>query len=225
MLKRTLKGSKRGLDRVSLVEKWPFRASFQSIMSQIFDPSNPLFPRDTAFGQTMGTHRSQISTEAFFSRISFTDGISPLSLPLGGYEAFKRKIYSQYHLLPSKMKTYFLGSNPYWHRCISICYLFDKWVFVFVFILAFAFVWEISDEGAYLYLLLFFELSSVSTTRGNIGVCRGRELILAPVRLFVISVHFNWPPIRLGPPPSLSGVIKPNHLGDYSQQGRLLRCG
>ena len=81
------------------------------------------------------------------------------------------------------------------------------------------------DEGAYLYLLLFFELSSVSTTRGNIGVCRGRELILAPVRLFVISVHFNWPPIRLGPPPSLSGVIKPNHLGDYSQQGCLLRFG
>ena len=94
MLKRTLKDSIRGLDRVSLVEKWPFWASFQSIMSQIFDPSNPLFPRDTAFGQTMGTHRSQISTEAFFSRISFTDGISPLSLPLGGNEAFKRKIFT-----------------------------------------------------------------------------------------------------------------------------------
>ena len=46
-----------GLDWVSiLVEKWPFRASFQSIMSQIYDPSNPLFPRDTAFGQTMSTH-------------------------------------------------------------------------------------------------------------------------------------------------------------------------
>ena len=41
---------------ISLVEKWPFRASFKSIMSQIYDPSNPLFSRDMAFGQTMGTH-------------------------------------------------------------------------------------------------------------------------------------------------------------------------
>ena len=47
----------------------------------------------------------------------------------------------------------------------------------------------------------------------------GRELILVAVRLFVIFLPFNWPPIRLRPPPSLSGVIKPNHLGHYSQQG------
>ena len=77
----------------------------------------------------------------------------------------------------------------------------------------------ISDDGEYLYPLLIFQLSSVSTSRGNIGVCRRPELILVAVRLFVISLPFNWPPIRRGPSPSLSGVIKPNHLGHYSQQG------
>ena len=66
------------------------------------------------------------------------------------------------------------------------------------------FAWQISDESECLYLL-FFQLWSVSTntdstSRGNIDVSRGRELILGPVRLFLIFLNFNWlPPIRLGP--------------------------
>ena len=123
MLKRTLKDSIRGLDRVP----W--------LRSDHFEPrSNPLClrysihpihyfpeirPLDKPWARTALRLAQRHFSQGFPSQMAF-------SLPLAGNEAFKRKIYSRYHQLPSKMKTYFLGPNPYWHRCISICYLFDK---------------------------------------------------------------------------------------------------
>ena len=264
-------------------------------MSQIYDPSNPLFPRDTAFGQTMGTHTP--STEPFFSRIClwFSQGFpwifSRISLDLSrislaffkdffgqtigrahtglrlahrhfsqgfppqmafpplspstykpGREAFQRRIFAIYcHktkrplvkdlnavFVPNLLLVFFL----YWisellnflfdqscilnfqcvnirrgERKLSVCFFRDCVLALLPQIHFYLlFVWVISDDGVYLYPLLIFQLSSVSTSRGNIGVCRRRELILVAVRLFVISLPFNWPPIRRGPHPPYLGL-------------------
>ena len=61
---------KEALGQVSLVEKWPFQAQFQSIMFHIYPPSNPLFLRVTAFGQSLGTLLRRALLSEFLPQMS-----------------------------------------------------------------------------------------------------------------------------------------------------------